>query len=88
MKRLYPVVKRFLDILGALVLLLLTSWLMLLCALMIKLDDPGAPAMYNATRIGRHLKPFKMYKFRTMKTAHQGAGRASRRTRSQAPENS
>ena len=61
----------------AAILLVLTFWVMLLCALAIKLDDTKAPVMYNAKRIGRDLKPFKMYKFRTMKTECEGAGRVT-----------
>ena len=73
----YGYIKRILDFAGALILLLLTWWIMLLCAAAIKADDPRAPVMYNAKRIGRGLKPFKMFKFRTMKLSHQGAGRVT-----------
>ena len=38
---------------------------MLLIATAIRLDSPG-PALFRAKRIGRHGKPFSMYKFRTM----------------------
>jgi len=38
---------------------------MLLIAAAIRLDSPG-PALFKAKRIGRHGKPFAMYKFRTM----------------------
>ena len=79
-RKTYVAIKHILDFAGALLLLLLTSWLLLLCALIIKLDDPRAPVMYNATRIGRRLKPFKMYKFRTMKLSHQGVGRVTEDT--------
>jgi lipopolysaccharide/colanic/teichoic acid biosynthesis glycosyltransferase len=53
---------------------------MLICALVIKADDPRAPVMYNATRIGRGLKPFKMYKFRTMKPSFEGVGQVTEDT--------
>ncbi|UOO37047.1 sugar transferase [Oscillospiraceae bacterium CM] len=71
----YVYIKYSLDWLLAAVLLVLTGWLQLLLALVIKLDDPSSPVMYNATRIGKDLKPFKMYKFRTMKPLYEGAGR-------------
>jgi lipopolysaccharide/colanic/teichoic acid biosynthesis glycosyltransferase len=79
-KKVYKYIKPILDFSGALTLLLLTSWVMLLCALAIKIDDPDTPVMYNATRIGKNLKPFVMYKFRTMKPSHQGAGRVTEDT--------
>ena len=73
----YIYIKYALDFIMALVLFIMTSWIMLLCVLAIKLDDPKAPVMYNAERIGKDLKPFKMYKFRTMKTECEGAGRVT-----------
>ncbi len=76
MKRYVPV-KYTLDFLLAAVLLLLSFWAMALIALAIKLDDPKSPIMYNATRIGRGLKPFKMYKFRTMRPVFEGVGRVT-----------
>jgi undecaprenyl phosphate N,N'-diacetylbacillosamine 1-phosphate transferase len=75
--RRYVYIKYTLDFVLALLLLVLTSWVMLLTALVIKLDDPGSPVMYNAERIGKKLRPFKMYKFRTMKPAFEGAGHVS-----------
>lgn len=37
-----------------------------LIALLIKIESPGAPAMFTQYRTGRHGKRFKIYKFRTM----------------------
>ncbi len=67
--------KRALDLAIAAVVLLVFGPLMLLIALLIKLDDPG-PAVYRQVRIGRGGKPFKLTKFRSMciGAEHKGAG--------------
>ena len=60
------VVKRLLDFLIALVALVVLLIPMAVVAACIKLDD-GGPVFYNAPRMGRDFRPFKMYKFRSMK---------------------
>ena len=62
--------KRAFDLAGAALALLLLSPLMLLVALWIKLDSPGA-VFYRQERVGRFGVPFRIHKFRTM---HEGAG--------------
>ena len=57
--------KRAIDIIGALVALLLGWWIMLILTIAIKLDSEG-PVFYKAQRIGRKGRPFTCYKFRTM----------------------
>ena len=60
------VVKRMLDII---ISLLMMPFLLLFIAcfgLAIWLEDHG-PVFYNAPRMGKGFKPFKMYKFRSMK---------------------
>ena len=57
--------KRTFDIIGALILLILTSPLFLISALMIKLDDHGK-VFFTQLRATKGGKPFKIYKFRTM----------------------
>ncbi len=59
------VVKRLLDILGALVGLLLTLPLVALAALAIKLDSPG-PIFFYQVRVGENGRPFRIVKLRTM----------------------
>jgi Undecaprenyl-phosphate glucose phosphotransferase len=59
------IVKRAVDIFGALVALLLFGIPMLLVTLIIKITSPG-PIIFSQVRIGRHNKEFKMYKFRSM----------------------
>jgi exopolysaccharide biosynthesis polyprenyl glycosylphosphotransferase len=61
----YQVVKRLCDLLGSAVLTVLGSPLLLLIALIIKMDSRGG-ILFRQERVGRNGKPFKMYKFRTM----------------------
>lgn len=58
--------KRTFDLIVASLLLLIMIIPMLLVALVIFIDDPHGSPFYKQTRIGRHGKEFKMYKFRTM----------------------
>ncbi|MFF4585101.1 sugar transferase [Streptomyces sp. NPDC001388] len=57
--------KTVLDRVGALLLILLSSPLLLLLALAVRLGSPG-PVLYRQTRVGRHGMRFAMWKFRTM----------------------
>jgi exopolysaccharide biosynthesis polyprenyl glycosylphosphotransferase len=58
-------VKRLLDAVGAAGGLLLSSPLLMLIALAIKLDSTG-PVVYKASRVGKRGRRFTCYKFRTM----------------------
>ncbi|MEJ2747969.1 MAG: exopolysaccharide biosynthesis polyprenyl glycosylphosphotransferase, partial [Anaerolineae bacterium] len=58
--------KRFIDLVGAGVGLVLLSPLMLLVAVAIKLESPG-PAFFVQERMGLDGKPFMMLKFRSMR---------------------
>jgi len=58
-------VKRMLDIVFAVLFLLLLLPVMLITALLIKLDSRG-PVLFNQQRVGRNGKLFTIYKFRTM----------------------
>jgi exopolysaccharide biosynthesis polyprenyl glycosylphosphotransferase len=57
--------KRALDLAGAMGALILMAPVLLLIAILIRLDSPG-PALYAAPRAGRKGRPFLCYKFRTM----------------------
>jgi exopolysaccharide biosynthesis polyprenyl glycosylphosphotransferase len=57
--------KRVLDALCSIAVLLMASPLLLLLASAVKLDSPG-PAIYASARIGRKGRTFRCYKFRTM----------------------
>lgn len=58
--------KRILDIIGSLILIVLTSPLMLFTAIGVKLSSPG-PILFRQIRVGRNNKEFTMYKFRSMR---------------------
>lgn len=58
--------KRALDIVGSLFLIVLTSPFMLMAAIGIKLTSPG-PILFRQIRIGKMGKRFKMLKFRSMR---------------------
>lgn len=59
--------KRTFDLVGAGVALLLLAPLLLVVALVVKLDSPG-PVFFRQERVGRHGVPFRIHKFRTMRS--------------------
>ena len=59
-------VKYLSDYIIAIIAIIITSPIMILTAIAIKLTSPG-PIIFKQERIGFHGKPFKMYKFRSMK---------------------
>lgn len=60
-------IKRLVDILGALVGLLITAAITPFVALAIRMDSPG-PVFFSQTRIGKNGRRFKIWKFRSMYT--------------------
>jgi Undecaprenyl-phosphate galactose phosphotransferase WbaP len=58
-------IKRITDILASLLLLVLISPLMLIVAILFKLDSKG-PVFYRQERLGRDFKLIKIFKFRSM----------------------
>lgn len=60
------IVKRLMDIAISLVALIITSPIMLACALAIKLED-GGKVFYKQKRLTKYGRVFEVYKFRTMK---------------------
>lgn len=59
------IVKRAIDIGVSLVGIVLLAPVMIIIAILIKLDSPG-PVLHLSQRMGRNGKPFTMYKFRSM----------------------
>lgn len=66
-------VKRLMDVSVAMLLLLITAPLLLLTAILIKLDSPG-PIFYSQERVGLYGRKFMVYKFRSMRTDAEKAG--------------
>lgn len=73
----YKHVKRFADIICATIGIVGTSPAWLFAIIGILVSDPG-PIFYVSTRIGKDNKPFKMFKFRSMRVA-RGANESSLR---------
>jgi Undecaprenyl-phosphate glucose phosphotransferase len=59
------IIKRIIDIIGSIFLIVLTSPVMLIISILVKITSNG-PLIYSQERVGLHNKPFKMYKFRSM----------------------
>lgn len=63
----YLIVKRIIDIILATFLILILLIPMLIVAIFIKVED-GDSVIYKSKRVGKGLKEFNAYKFRSMKT--------------------
>ncbi len=61
----YIKIKRLLDLMFALILLIITSPIMVVAAIAIKLESDG-PVIFKQPRPGKDGKVFNIYKFRTM----------------------
>lgn len=59
--------KRAFDIILSVVGIIITALPMLIIAIVIKCDSKG-PAIFKTERVGKNCKPFKFYKFRSMRT--------------------
>lgn len=58
-------IKRFIDVIVSLLILIITSPVLTLVSLAIKIDSRG-PVFYKQVRVGKDGKEFKVYKFRSM----------------------
>ena len=61
----HAMLKRFVDVIGSLICIVIFSPVMLGTAVAVKITSEG-PLIFRQERVGRHNKPFSMYKFRTM----------------------
>jgi len=68
-------IKRILDLVFAVILLILLSPIMLLAAIAIKIEDPKGPVLFKQRRPGKDAKIFTVYKFRTMRVETERDGR-------------
>ena len=65
-RRVYWFVKRIFDIIMSSVAILILSPVFIIVELAIYIDDPKGSPFFVQTRVGRHGKKFKFYKFRSM----------------------
>ena len=64
--KLYLFIKRFLDIIGSLIGLILLSPIMIIVAIAIKLEDPEGKVIFGHMRVGKDGRLFPCLKFRSM----------------------
>ena len=72
-KPVYEALKRGFDICVSFLALVILTIPMAILSLVIVLDSPGNP-IYSQVRLGRGEKPFKIYKFRSMRTDAEADG--------------
>ena len=62
----YRFVKRVFDFVFSAAVVVLLSWLFVIIAIVIKVDDPKAPVFFKQKRVGKNGSEFEMLKFRSM----------------------
>jgi len=60
------IIKRTFDIVGSIIFIIFSSPLLLVVAILIKLEDSEGPIIYKNKRVGANGKEIKVYKFRYM----------------------
>ncbi len=74
-------IKRAFDVVFSLLVLVLGAPVFIVIALLVKLSSPG-PVLFIQERIGRYNRPFKLYKFRSMRVIdHEGEWSAKTESR-------
>ena len=68
----YDHAKRVIDVIGAAILIVLTAPVMAAAALAIKLTGPG-PVLFCQNRLGQDGRPFRVFKFRSMRLGAEDA---------------
>jgi len=72
-RTIYPFAKRVLDIFGSVILLILTSPIMLITAILVRFKL-GKPVIFSQPRPGLNEKVFNLNKFRSMKNVDESKG--------------
>lgn len=80
------IAKRLVDILLGSIFLILAALPMLLIWIIIKLSDFRSPATYSEKRLSQYQQPFRIYKFRTMKSKYCGLSPEAAFTKMKKPE--
>lgn len=62
----YRGLKRSFDVLFSVTVMVCFSWLFVLIAVLIKLEEPRGSVLFSQTRVGRDGREFRMWKFRSM----------------------
>ncbi len=65
-KRGYLIIKRFMDIIGSLIGLIILAPIFCIVAIIMKIEDPKGPIIFKQVRVGKDGQEFQMYKFRSM----------------------
>lgn len=82
----YRFVKRVFDFAFSAAVLVLLSWLFVIIAILVKVDDPKGPVFFKQTRVGKNGREFEMLKFRSMWRGRRGeAGGPQRAQREDRP---
>jgi sugar transferase (PEP-CTERM system associated) len=74
-QRISMVIKRTFDIVVSALLLLIAAPIIVLTAIIVKLESPG-PAFYRQVRVGRYDEPFEILKLRSMRQNAEVGGKA------------
>jgi len=72
---LQDVLKRTFDIVSSSILLLMTFPIMLIAAVLVKVED-GGPVFFQQIRVGKDSAPYKVLKFRSMRVDAESDGKA------------
>lgn len=62
----YRFVKRVFDFVFSAAVVVLLSWLFVIIAIVVKVDDPKGPVFFKQKRVGKNGREFEMLKFRSM----------------------
>jgi len=66
MRRYESTIKRIIDILVSLVLLVLTGWVLIICLIIARVET-GLTGLFRQERVGKNSEIFSLYKLRTMR---------------------